>query len=285
MMKLLTPRRTLFSLVFLAALGWLALRSLPDGLGVARLHVWFLNVGQGDAILIQTPDGRQVLVDGGPSPSALFDQLGEVLPFWDRSLDIVVLTHPDADHVSGLIPLLDRYKVATVVDSLAADDKAADMWRTTITAAHVSHQTAQRGMRLITGSAVFTVLNPPGPDTLLSGNDHSIVLRLDYGQASLLLTGDAEQAAEDSMLASDLPLVAGVLKVGHHGSAASTSPAFLAAVQPRLAVISVGAENRFGHPAPELLQRLHGIEVLRTDERGRIELVSDGKGWTVHTER
>ncbi len=285
MMKLLTPRRTLFSLVFLAALGWLALRSLPDGLGVARLHVWFLNVGQGDAILIQTPDGRQVLVDGGPSPSALFDQLGEVLPFWDRSLDIVLLTHPYTDHVSGLIPLLDRYKVATVVDSLAADDKAADMWRTTITAAHVSHQTAQRGMRLITGSAVFTVLNPPGPDTLLSGNDHSIVLRLDYGQASLLLTGDAEQAAEDSMLASDLPLVAGVLKVGHHGSAASTSPAFLAAVQPRLAVISVGAENRFGHPAPELLQRLHGIEVLRTDERGRIELVSDGKGWTVHTER
>ncbi len=285
MTKLLTPRRTFFSLVFLAALGWLALRGLPDGLGAARLHVWFLDVGQGDAILIQTPDGRQVLVDGGPSPSALFDQLGEVLPFWDRSLDIVVLTHPDADHVSGLIPLLDRYKVATVVDSLAADDKAADMWRTTITAAHVSHQAAQRGMRLITGSAVFTVLNPPGPDTLLFGNDHSIVLRLDYGQASLLLTGDAEQAAEDGMLASDLPLAAGVLKVGHHGSAASTSPAFLAAVQPRLAVISVGAENRFGHPAPELLQRLHGIEVLRTDERGRIELVSDGKGWTVHTER
>lgn len=282
MLKLVTGRRAFLALVFLAAIAWVTLRGLPDG----RLHVWFLDVGQGDAILIQAPDGRQILVDGGPSPSTLLDQLGEVLPFWDRSLDLVVLTHPDADHVSGLVPLFERYKVVTVVDSVAADDKAAGAWLTASSAARVARQPAVRGMRLVAGPVVMTVLSPPeAPLAQLAGNNRSVVLRLDYGQTSLLLTGDAEQDAEHAMLEAGLPLRADVLKVGHHGSSASTSAAFLATVQPRLAVISVGADNRFGHPAPELLDRLSGIEVSRTDERGRIELVSEGRGWTVRCER
>ena len=94
-------------LAFVTVVVWLAFRGLPDG----KLHVWFLDVGQGDAILIQSPDGRQILVDGGPSPSALNDELGEVLPFWDRSLDVVVMTHPDSDHANGLIPLFDRFAI------------------------------------------------------------------------------------------------------------------------------------------------------------------------------
>ena len=99
-------------LALVAVVVWLALRGLPDG----RLHVYFLDVGQGDAILVQAPDGRQILVDGGPSPTALLNELGDVLPFWDRSLDLVVLTHPDGDHITGLIPLLDRYRVGQVLD-------------------------------------------------------------------------------------------------------------------------------------------------------------------------
>jgi competence protein ComEC len=282
MRKLVTVPRLVLALAFLAAIGWVALRGLPDG----RLHVWFLDVGQGDAILIQAPDGQQILVDGGPSPSALLDQLGAVLPFWDRSLDLVVLTHPDADHISGLIPLLDRYRVATVVDTVAPGDKAAESWLAATNAAHVSHQAAARGMRLTAGAVVLTVLSPNDHGAQFDdGNNSSAVLRLDYGASSALLTGDAEGEAEQAMLDAGLPLRADVLKVGHHGSNASTSPQFLAAVQPRLAVISVGADNRFGHPAPELLQRLKGIEVLRTDQRGRIELKTDGKAWTVRCER
>lgn len=282
MPKLVTGRRLILALVFLIALAWFALRSLPDG----RLHVWFLDVGQGDATLIRTPDGRHILVDGGPSPSALLDQLGEVLPFWARSLDLVVLTHPDADHVSGLIPLFDRYRVVTVVDTVSQGERGGETWLAAASASKASQYAAARGMRMTAGPMLLTVLGPENSAALAdAGNNGSIVLRLDYGQSSALLTGDAERDAEQAMLAAGVPLRADVLKVGHHGSDASTSSEFLAAVQPRLAVISVGAQNRFGHPSPELLARLAQVEVLRTDERGRIELVSDGNGWRVYYER
>ncbi len=232
------------------------------------------------------PDGRQILVDGGPSPSALLDQLGEVLPFWDRSLDLVVLTHPDADHVSGLLPVFERFRVARVVDAVQGGDEGAEAWLAASAGAGAPRSPVGRGTRLEAGSVTLTVLNPPsGGAGRESSNNGSLVLRLDYGRSSLLLTGDAEEEAEQEMLAAQLPLRADVLKVGHHGSSASTSRPFLAAVGPRLAVISAGAENRFGHPAPELLQRLAGIEVLRTDQHGRIELVSDGDGWRVRVER
>ena len=104
-------------LAFLAIVAWLALRQLPDD----RLHVYFLDVGQGDAILVQTPDGRQILIDGGPNPTALLSELSAALPFWDRSLDLVVLTHPDGDHLTGLLTVLDRYQVARVLDTSQAD--------------------------------------------------------------------------------------------------------------------------------------------------------------------
>ncbi len=253
MQKLVTRRRLVLALVFLLALAWFALRSLPDG----RLHVWFLDVGQGDAILIRTPDGRHILVDGGPSPSALLDQLGEVLPFWARSLDLVVLTHPDADHAAGLIPVFDRYRVAGVVDTVSPGEKNSAAWLAAAGASKARRQEAVRGLRIVAGALVLTVLNPASQNSPIDdGNNGSIVLRLDYGRSSALLTGDAEGEAEQAMLAAGVPLRADVLKVGHHGSSASTSAQFLAAVQPRLAVISVGAENRFGHPSPELLARL-----------------------------
>lgn len=282
MRKLVTGPRLVFGLVCLVAVIWLILRASPDG----RLHVWFLDVGQGDAILIQTPDGQQILVDGGPSPGALLDELGEVLPFWDRSLDLVVLTHADADHVSGLLPLLERFEVATAVDSIGPGEEGAEAWLAATSAARVTRQPVASGTRIEAGSVALTVLNTRDPlADLEAGNNGSVVLRLDYGANSVLLTGDAEAEAEEMMLAGSWLLRADVLKVGHHGSAASTSAEFLDAVDPGLAVISVGAENHFGHPAPELLQRLDDIEVLRTDERGRIELVSDGTGWRVYSER
>jgi competence protein ComEC len=147
---------------------------------------------------------------------------------------------------------------------------------------------AQRGMRLPIGDVQVTVLHP-GPaqltGTASDDNNNAIVLRLDYGETSLLLTGDAESEAEADMLAAGLPLRADVLKVGHHGSSGASSPAFIAAVAPRLAVIPVGAENKFGHPHPAVLERLRGIEVLQTDLNGRIEVVSDGQRLSVETQR
>jgi competence protein ComEC len=253
---------------------------LPDG----KLRVWFLDVGQGDAIFIQTPGGEQILVDGGPSPSALAAELGAVMPFWDRSLDLVVMTHPDADHAAGLIPLFDRYTVGAVLDALADGDPAGAAW--VEATADTPRQTASRGAQIRADRALLTVLNPASkPLAAETSNGDSVILRLDYGTTSLLLTGDAGAETEREMLAMGLALRSDVLKVGHHGSNAGTTPEFLAAVQPQLAVISVGAENGFGHPAPELLTRLAGILILRTDQHGRIELISDGHRWSARSAR
>lgn len=268
-------------LAFVAALVWLGLRGLPDG----RLHVWFLDVGQGDAIFIQAPDGRQVLVDGGPSPTALLNELGDIMPFWDRHLDLVVLTHPDGDHITGLIPLLERYNVGQVLDTPRSDTAAlAATWRERVNG--LSRLYAVRGMRLSLGDLVITVLHPapmPLVGTASDDNNNAIVLRLDYGQTSFLLTGDAEAEAEADLIRAGLPLRSTLLKVGHHGSNGSTSAPFVAAVSPQVAVIQVGRENSFGHPHPEVLKRLAGIQVLRTDQDGRIEVVSDGRRLQVRT--
>ncbi len=276
-------------LAMAVVIAWLAGQGLPDG----RLHVYFLDVGQGDATFVRTPEGRQILIDGGPSPDALFNQLGEVMPFWDRDLDLLVLTHPDADHMTGLVALLERYRVAGVLDGLGpeadpAQLKAAAPWLAQVARSGTPRTLASPGMRVVIGNSAFTVLsaglNGPGPSAA-GDNDDSLVLRLDYGTAGFLLTGDAEREAEAALLRSGWPLQAGVLKVGHHGSSRSTSAPFVAAVRPRLAVIEVGADNRFGHPAPDVLERLSEARVLRTDQSGRIEVLSDGARLWVKTER
>jgi competence protein ComEC len=273
----LTSWRAVAVLAVIVALIWLAAIGLPDG----RLHVYFLNVGQGDAILIVAPDGRQTLIDGGPSPAALLNELGAVMPFWDRSLDLVVLTHPDLDHMAGLSPALARYRVTHALSTpLSASAPQAAAWRDALAAAGVTPTVAVPGLRVLSGGPTLTVLRASSSESAgfaTDDNNESLVLRLDYGATSFLFTGDAEEMAERALLSTGAPLRADVLKVGHHGSNRSTSAAFLTAVAPRLAVISVGADNRFGHPHPDVLQRLAGIRVLRTDQSGRIEITSDGK--------
>ncbi len=277
----MTQWRTVGLLSICAALAWLGLRAMPDG----RLHVFFLDVGQGDAIFIRAPDGRQILVDGGPGPGELLEELGDVMPFWDRSLDLVILTHPDADHMVGLLALPDRYRIGEVVDTQMAQGDAA--WNYALTTSEATRITAGQGMTLRAGDVILTVLNPvEGEDTLKPGdNATSLVLRLDYGDTSALFTGDAPQEVETEMLMAGQSLDVDILKVGHHGSKSSSSEAFIAAVSPEYAVIQVGAGNSYGHPAPAVLDRLHGIEVLRTDLNGQIEAVSDGMTWRVRPER
>ena len=284
------PKTAVLSVIALAAiLIWLAVLQLPDGC----LHVDIVDVGQGDAILITTPSGQQILVDGGPSPSALLSGLGKRMPFWDRSIDLVVLTHPDADHITGLVEALSRYEVEAWMDNgVDASETLYLEGRTLLDREGVPRLVAEAGQRFALEHGIVLEVLHPGKRlmTRTRADDHnnSVVLRLSWGEMSFLLTGDVEAEAEELLLQSGEPLKADVLKVAHHGSGGSSTAEFLRAVHPTYAAISVGAENLAGHPAQEVLDRLAqepGVTVLRTDEQGTIEFVSDGRQVWVRTER
>jgi competence protein ComEC len=259
--------------------------TLPDGL----LHVTFLDVGQGDAIFIRTPSGRQVLVDGGPSEATLLSQLGRRMPFWDRTLDLVVLTHPDLDHLTGLLGALERYQAETVIwRDVPADSPATVRWLELLEVEGASVYQGEAGMRIALDEGLELTVLYPGPAlppaAAESANNASLVTRLEYGSASFLLPGDIEAVVEADLLREGLPLAATVLKVAHHGSCSSTGDPFLRAAAPAVAVISVG-ENDFGHPCDEVLARLADLQPYRTDLAGTVELVSDGAQMWVRTER
>lgn len=264
----------------------IAFRQMPDGL----LHVAFLDVGQGDAILVQSPGGHQILIDGGPDPSRLSWALGKQLPMWDRSLDMVVLTHADNDHMAGLIPLFERYRVETVLTSRAVlESEQSASWREAVDRSDAAIAIAERGLRIILDQDTeLTIVHPPSNSPSVHGHDNnlSVVLHLEFGQARFLLTGDLEAEGERDLQSTNQSLTSQVLKVSHHGAGGATSQGFLAAVQPKLAVIQVGADNRFGHPADATLDLLEstGAAVLRTDRDGTIELTTDGTGLHVHSD-
>ena len=281
---------TLLGLATVVLLIWTINLSLPDG----KLRVAFLDVGQGDAIFIQGPNGEQALIDGGPDPRLALRALGERMPFWDRTLDLVVLTHHDEDHLAGLPEVLRRYRVAAVLDNPYPKDSAAAMeWRATLQRENTTVVEAQEGQVVRLGNdLIIEVLNPPDPPmggTPSDANNNSTVLRLRYGDVSFLLTGDVHGDAELSMIGRNLDMESTVLKVAHHGSGSSTSQAFLDYVQPRLAMVSAGKENRFGHPRPEVVERLEsavGQEMLfLTSEQGTVEVATDGTRLWVATQR
>jgi competence protein ComEC len=282
----LTTKLLIGGLALAVILAWIAALQMPDG----RLHVHFLDVGQGDAIFIQCPNGQQILVDGGPSPSVLLSHLGRRMPFWDHSLDLVVLTHPEEDHVGGLVDVLETYEVGLVLDSgQECTSATCDAWRSLIEEKGIPYRRAQAGMQLDLGQGVqLEVLHPPSQlitNTSSDMNNNSVVIRLQYGQFSVLLTGDTMAEAENTVLMSGRPLDSLVLKVPHHGGDTSLTEPFLEAVSPRVAVISVGADNRFGHPSEVTLKKLEGITTYRTDHDGSVEVATDGVRYWVHTER
>jgi competence protein ComEC len=283
-MGTVTTRLWLGGMGAVTLLIWLAVLELPDG----RLHVAFLDVGQGDAVLVTMPDGRQMLVDGGPSATQLNWRLGQEMPFWDRTLELVVNTHPDADHLGGLVSLLDRYQLEQVlVTDIDGDSELYQQWEVELAEAQLAPNIGQAGMQLSFGRGVTATILNPGPTTLGADepNNHSIVLRLQMGRMSILLPGDIEAPVERNLVFAEAPLTATVLKSPHHGSATSSSEIFLEAVHPQIVVISVGEDNRFGHPSAEVLERYAelGLTILRTDERGTIEFSTDGERLWVET--
>jgi competence protein ComEC len=307
----------LFLILTVAAiLLWVQVFSGPDG----KLHVYFFDVGQGDSALIVTPGGRQVLVDGGPEAesatralisSRLNPWAGPLSP-WDRSLDMVVLTHLDADHSQGLLKVLDRYQVAAVVMGASPPTPSpspmergpggeAPQWKATVERRQLRVIPMTAGYRIMLepeGSSPYRdqvaleVLNPqqiPFRGSQSDDNNNAVVLRLVYGDVRFLLAADIEALAEEHLVRHVSGLESEVLKVAHHGSKTSTTAGFLQRVSPSYAVVSAGAENRYGHPHPQVMARLReqpGLAgIYQTAQQGNIEFISDGQRFWVKTQR
>ena len=254
--------------------------SLLPARGPGALEMTVLDIGQGDAILLTTPGGNRFLVDGGPSGIALARQLGAVLPHWDRSIDGVFVTHPQEDHIAGIPAILDRYQVKTKRDTGVS---AAIISYTEYRNRAANRVEVHAGDSFETDGVRFEVLWPPADYSADDLNSTSIILRVTYGEVGFLLTGDSEAPTQRQlMVLTDVS--AAVLKVPHHGSK-TTDPAFFTAVHPSVAVISVGTENRFGHPSPETLSALAGVPTFRTDLSGRVTVRTDGKRISVTTQR
>jgi competence protein ComEC len=250
-----------------------------------NLKVDFLNVGQGDSAFIQTPEDHQILIDGGPDSSAL-KKLPLLMPFWDKSIDLVILTHPESDHMQGLIDILQRYKADyilwTGVKKTAAE---YDAWMKILAKQKKMGSKiiiAKSGQEIKAGNVLIDTIFPlqsiEGKDMKNTSNDTCVVSKIIFGKNTFLFTGDISSVAEKEIVDSKENILSDVLKVAHHGSKYSTSNLFLENVKPKIAVISVGAKNTYGHPTPEVLQRLEnfGIKILRTDTSGDIKMASDG---------
>lgn len=269
------------------------IRTLPDG----RLHVVFCSVGQGDAAYVRFPDGRDLLVDGGPNASVV-GCLGRHMPFWDRQIDMVILSHPQKDHMAGLVSVLERYKVRFVVRSDIAGN--SDIYEKFVDAernAGITERMVMRGESVSMGNSLLSVLWPTDDQlaymegsavlgaSTVDLNDGSVVFLLSYGSFDVLFPGDADMRVEAGYIGAipeSRPIE--ILKIPHHGSRTGMSDAYIDRVHPDLAVISVG-KNSYGHPAPEILDMLKGrnIKTMRTDEEGDIEVTSDGKGWEIES--
>jgi competence protein ComEC len=247
-----------------------------------KLTFAMLDVGQGDALFIESPTGVQILIDAG-SGKKVISQLSKVMPLFDRSLDAVFITHPDQDHIGGFTDVLKNYSVGAVFESgVSGSSKTFQNLKTEIENKKIPDILARRGTRLdIGGGAFIDILFPDRDVSTWETNEGSIVAKLSYGNNSIMLTGDAPIKTEKIILSenSDEVLHSEFLKVGHHGSRTSTSLDFLKAISPKYSLISVGLDNKYGHPHKEVLDFFNnlGIKIFRTDESGLIKIKMDGK--------
>ncbi|MDD4271566.1 MAG: ComEC/Rec2 family competence protein [Patescibacteria group bacterium] len=247
-----------------------------------NLEVDFLDVGQGDAILIKAPGGQNVLIDGGPDKTVI-KRLGENLSWWDKQIDLMILTHAHDDHVTGLIDVLKRYKVKRILYTGAVHSAPNYLaWLKLVRDTKVPLTIIDKQQIINLGQgAKMEILYPEQSllnKTLADLNDSSIVIKLIYGQNKFLLTGDMSEKIEKILLSGGVDLSVDVLKIAHHGSQYSSSEEFLASVKPQLAVIMVGKDNDFGHPSLRIIKRLErvGAKIFRTDEKGTVKIFSDG---------
>ena len=273
--------------------------SLPDG----KLHIYVCDVGQGDATYIRFPDGRDMVIDGGPN-DAIVGCLGKYMPFWDRHIDMVALTHPQKDHMQGLIAVLKRYTVGYFLRSDVENSTQGFMdLQDGIRDKHIRIKFMTRGERIQIGSVSLSLLWPSreqiAKNTAVTAsrdagstlgavvgdvNDYSLVFWLRYGSFDALFTGDADTRVERAYIGSNLADgTVELLKVPHHGSRTGMSQAFVQWLRPKIAIVSVG-KNMYGHPSQEAITLLQMIssQIYRTDKDGDIEIISDGVSWKVN---
>lgn len=284
-------------------------QKLADG----KLHIVFCDVGQGDAIYIKTPKGNDILVDGGPDDTVL-ECLSSHMPFWDRNLEMVVLSHPQADHLTGLISVISRYSLSYFVTSPVGNTtlgykKLVDLIKNdgirvknvytgesidfgdgvTFKVVWPEEKWAKSKVDLASGQDFWSKLQDTNGAILGATtfdkelNDFSTMILVQMGEFDTLLTGDGDSRISDMVLAGNSFPTIEVLKVPHHGSKTAMTEKFIQTIHPNLSVISVGKDNKYGHPRSETIEQIQnlGSKILRTDQKGEIEVVSDGKMWEI----
>lgn len=281
---------SLLLIILLGSILWLVQSyQFSDG----KLRIVFCDVGQGDAIFLRTPQGSDILIDGGPNDSVL-SCLSNHMPFWDRTIELVILTHPHADHLRGLQAVATRYTILNFYTENLANT-AADYRKLikTITQQHISITYMTAGDRLHTPDGVELSIVTPTKEFLLNSSPGgmigeskefaSISTMVKYGTFKALLTGDTQAPELEEAIASGFVQKVAILQSPHHGSKTGLSSVILDSLNPKLAVISVGARNRYGHPHRETIElfRNRSVRVLRTDQYGEIEVISDGAAWRV----
>lgn len=281
----MTKRRTEY-LVFLSFL--LLLFFVPQiGFAGGKLKVVMFDIGQGDAIYIEAPNGHQMIIDGGPK-NVLKGAVSEVMPFGDKSIDVIMITNPDADHMSGFTQLLDVYTIGSVVEpGTLSDTQTYKKLQQAIRKEGCPHVLARKGMSIILdkeNGVHFDILFPDRDVRAWKRNDASIVGKLVYRNTSVMFMGDATTRTEGMILLQNKPstLKSNVLKLGHHGSKTSSSARWLDTIKPTFGLISAGVHNRYGHPHQEVINRLNArsISILGTYEKGNITLLSDGNSFS-----
>ena len=275
----------LIVLTYFNILAWVVVFDLVQN----DLKVVFFDVGQGDSIFIETPEKHQILIDGGPT-SVVLEKLGNEMPFYDRTIDLIILTHPEHDHIGGLLEVLKRYRVENILwTGVLRDTAEFEEWkRLLVEEKSAVIEIAQAGQSIVCAASVLektvkmNILHPfenLDKQIIKNTNNTSIIVQLIFGENKILFTGDIYKSIERKLIEREPLLKSDILKIGHHGSKTSTSKEFIEAVDPEIGVISAGRNNGYGHPTPEVLEilRKYDINILRTDELGDIKIISDGR--------
>jgi len=258
---------------------------------LTELRVVFLDIGQGDATLIQTPK-QNILIDGGPDKN-IIRKLDQYIPLTKRHIDLMILTHPDGDHLIGLVEVLRRWSVGAVVESgIKSFSPAYIEFNSLIESKNIKRHIINTPQRMVLKDDLFFDFLWPFSKELIENNKGdcnflSLVAMLNYQENDFLFTGDATKETEEELILQNINPKADVLKVGHHGSKYSSSMDFLKEVEPEYAIISVGEDNNFGHPSLRVLDNFRKInaEALRTDKKGDIIFESNGQKLTVKIQR
>lgn len=264
--------------------------TLPTANSSGKAGVTMLNIGQGDSFLIESPEGHRLLIDGGRDQTVL-SELAKRIPPGDHSIDVVIATHPDADHIGGLTAVVQRYQVGLFLTSdVQTDTQTEATLLNTIADKHIPAYYVRRGMTLSFDPTMYFAILFPDRSTRgwAQTNPASVVGRLQIGNTSVLFTGDSPSSIEHFLVQNDpKDLDVDILKLGHHGSKYSSSTEFLKATSPALALISAGVNNRYGHPNPDVLDRLKALSIpwVSTQEHNQVVLTTDGTSWTEEDEK